>query len=59
MLMDSLLNAAMECGLCQPLIALGAGINGVVGDDSEECMQPPDELGYFHLDEFLFDQLSA
>ena len=49
----------MDWGLCQPLIALGAGINGAVEDDSGVCMQPPDELGYFHLDEFLFEQLSA
>ena len=49
----------MEWGLCQPLVALGAGINEFVGDDSGVCMQPPDELGYLHLDKFLFEQLSA
>ena len=43
----------MEWGLCQPLIALEAGINEPVGDDSGVCMQPPDELATFTWTNFF------
>lgn len=49
----------MERGPYQPLTALGAGINGVVGGVSGVCMQPTGELRYFHLDQFLVEQLFA
>lgn len=52
-----LCNAASGAGPCQPLISLGAGINGVVRNMSEMCTQPTGELGYFHVDQFLVKKL--
>lgn len=60
MLMNSsFVMLSMEWGPCRPLIALGAGINGVLGDVSGACMQPMGELSYFHLEQFLDEHLFA